>query len=528
MSIHTIKLPDVGEGVTEAEFVELHVQVGDSVEPDQNLVDVMTDKATVEVPSPRAGKVIWIGAAPGDTVAVGAEIIKIEMDGEAAAEAPAAAPAPVEAPVEAPVAEAAPAPAPASTETSEYVIKLPDVGEGVTEAEIVEFHAQVGDIVEPDQNLADVMTDKATVEIPSPRAGTITWIGAAAGDTVAVGAEIIKLAVAASGTATSAPAAPAPSAPVEAPAPAATPVAASAPAARPTGGKVLAAPAVRARAITKGIDLSQVPGTGPEGRVTHEDLDAFTAGGGQVQTRAPARGGALAPNTATEEIKVIGLRRKIAEKMQAAKRHIPHITYVDEVDMTACEELRQHMNKMRRADQPKLTVLPFFIKAMVRTLEDFPQMNATYDDEAGIITRYGAAHIGVATQTDNGLMVPVMRHAETMDVWQIAQEVVRLSGAARDGSAKREELSGSSITITSLGPIGGVTTTPIINRPEVAIVGPNKIQTLPRFNANGQVEARKIMNLSSSFDHRIIDGYEAAEFVQRMKGYLEFPATLFI
>ncbi|NNU15588.1 pyruvate dehydrogenase [Parvularcula sp. ZS-1/3] len=557
MTTYTIKLPDVGEGVTEAEFVELHVAVGDMVEPDQNLVDVMTDKATVEVPSPRKGKVVWIGAEPGDTVAVGAEIIKIEMGGEGSAEAPQAEEAPAEQPMDrmqaAEAGDIAPAPAPeASSGSSEYVIKLPDVGEGVTEAEIVELHIAVGDKVEPDQNLADVMTDKATVEIPSPRTGTVTWIGAAPGDTVAVGAEIIKLSV--SGGAASAPSAPAAEAPKEekpaapAPTPAAprakptenpaelaraavladgpdaAPAAASAPRRVPVkrDGKPLAAPAVRARAMTKGIDLAEVAGSGPEGRITHEDLDAFS--------RAPAApaGASIAPNTDVEEIKVIGLRRKIAEKMQEAKRHIPHITYVDEVDMTATEELRQHMNKVRRADQPKLTVLPFFIKAMVRTLEDFPQMNAQYDDEAGIINRFGAAHIGVATQTDNGLMVPVMRHAETLSVWDMAEEVVRLSGAARDGTAKREELSGSTITITSLGPIGGVTTTPIINRPEVAIVGPNKIQTLPRFNANGQVEARKIMNLSSSFDHRIIDGYEAAEFVQRLKAYLEYPATLFV
>ncbi|GGY36095.1 2-oxo acid dehydrogenase subunit E2 [Parvularcula lutaonensis] len=535
MSIHTIKLPDVGEGVTEAEFVELHVKVGDMVEPDQNLVDVMTDKATVEVPSPRAGKVVWIGAEPGDTVAVGAEIIKIEMDDQAAEEAPTTESAP--APKQETKAEPAPAPAP-SGGTSEYVIKLPDVGEGVTEAEIVEFHVKEGDTVEPDQNLADVMTDKATVEIPSPRKGTVSWIGAAPGDTVAVGAEIIKLAVEGKGgeaKPAAADVAPVVDQPAEIAQSGAVKGADPVPAAVSTapkrsGGKVLAAPAVRARAMTKGIDLAEVQGTGPEGRVTHEDLDAFVKSGGQARPShaRPVGGTGSGPNTSTEEIKVIGLRRKIAEKMQAAKRHIPHITYVDEVDMTAVEELRQHMNKTKRDDQPKLTVLPFIAKAIVRALEDFPQMSAHYDDEAGIVTRYGAAHIGIATQTDNGLMVPVLRHAEAMDLHEMANEIARLSKAARDGSAKREELSGSSITITSLGPIGGITTTPIINRPEVAIVGPNKIQTLPRFNASGQVEARKIMNLSSSFDHRIIDGYEAAEFVQRIKGYLEFPATLFI
>jgi 2-oxoisovalerate dehydrogenase E2 component (dihydrolipoyl transacylase) len=576
MSIHTIKLPDVGEGVTEAEFVELHVKVGDMVEPDQNLADVMTDKATVEVPSPRQGKVVWIGAEPGDVIAVGAEIIKLELEGGATTET-----VPTETKPHADVAQpdgiaqsgavkgsadeqgrGGETPAdpgkeePSKAGTSEYTIKLPDVGEGVTEAEFVELHVKVGDMVEPDQNLADVMTDKATVEVPSPRKGRITWIGASVGDTVAVGAEIIKLEVSGGGTkpvpdaADVSPAAAQPSAEEAATPPAPEPgfesageamdraalareaaldeggsgggAAASAPRRPVRSGKVLAAPAVRARAKAKGIDLGEVAGSGPEGRVTHDDLDAF-ADGASRPANQKAR-----PNTDIEEIKVIGLRRKIAEKMQEAKRHIPHITYVDEIDMTAMEELRQHMNKVKRDDQPKLTILPFIARAIVRAVEGFPQMNARYDDERGVIERHGAAHVGIATQTDNGLMVPVMRHAETLDVWEMAEEVKRLSAAARDGTAKREELSGSTITITSLGPIGGVTTTPIINRPEVAIVGPNKIQTLPRFNAQGQVEARKIMNLSSSFDHRIIDGYEAAEFVQRLKAYLEFPATLFI
>jgi len=543
MTIHTIKLPDVGEGVTEAEFIELHVAVGDVVEPDQNLVDVMTDKATVEVPSPRKGKVIWIGAAPGDVVAVGAEIIKIDMEGSDASKATidqtpdtddleaqlaAARAEMVSIP---PVTEERQEETAAATPTEgNFVIKLPDVGEGVTEAEIVELHIAVGDRVESDQNLADVMTDKATVEIPSPRAGVVTWIGAQPGETVAVGAEIIKLAVDGA-VAPAEPAASTPEAkPIEEPkatrpAPVQT---GAAPATATPSGKVLAAPAVRARAMTKDIDLSAVQGTGPEGRVTHADLDRFAAGDAAPAPSTTTAPRTAAPKTDIEEIKVIGLRRKIAEKMQEAKRHIPHITYVDEVDMTALEDLRKHMNAHRKEGQPKLTILPFITKAIIRTLEEFPQMNACYDDEAEVIHRYAAAHIGIATQTDNGLMVPVMRHAETLDVWQMADEVRRLSVAARDGSAKRDELSGSTITITSLGPIGGVTTTPIINRPEVAIVGPNKIQALPRFNAQGQVEARKIMNLSSSFDHRIIDGYEAAEFVQRIKAYLEYPATLFV
>ncbi|MEM9285671.1 MAG: dihydrolipoamide acetyltransferase family protein, partial [Pseudomonadota bacterium] len=299
---------------------------------------------------------------------------------------------------------------------------------------------------------------------------------------------------------------------------------ASPPVAAPTGGKVLAAPAVRARAMARGIDLTAVRGTGPEGRITHQDLDSHSGGSVAKAPSAPVS----APREEVEEIKVIGLRRKIAEKMQESMRRIPHFTYVDEVDMTSLEELRQHMNKTKRDDQPKLTVLPYICRAVILAIRDFPQMNARFDDDEGIVRRYAAAHLGIATQTDNGLIVPVLRHAETMDLWQMADEIKRVSTAAREGTAKREELSGSSITITSLGPLGGVTTTPVINHPEVGIIGPNKIQTVPRFNAMGQVEARKVMNLSSSFDHRVVDGYDAAEFIQVIKGYLEFPATLFV
>ncbi|MEM6746155.1 MAG: 2-oxo acid dehydrogenase subunit E2 [Pseudomonadota bacterium] len=521
MSIHTIKLPDVGEGVTEAEFVELHVAVGDMVEPDQNLADVMTDKATVEVPSPRKGKVVWIGPEPGEVIAVGSEIIKLELEGGAAdnnAEDEEEFLNPMEAMMaeertakaEAP-AEPEPVAAPVSS-SGTYTIKLPDVGEGVTEAEFVEIHVKVGDRVAADQNLADVMTDKATVEIPSPRDGVVAWIGAEVGETVAVGSEIITLEV--EGEAQAEAAAPAPQAEKSA----------SPPVAAPTGGKVLAAPAVRARAMARGIDLTAVRGTGPEGRITHQDLDSHSGGSVAKAPSAPVS----APREEVEEIKVIGLRRKIAEKMQESMRRIPHFTYVDEVDMTSLEELRQHMNKTKRDDQPKLTVLPYICRAVILAIRDFPQMNARFDDDEGIVRRYAAAHLGIATQTDNGLIVPVLRHAETMDLWQMADEIKRVSTAAREGTAKREELSGSSITITSLGPLGGVTTTPVINHPEVGIIGPNKIQTVPRFNAMGQVEARKVMNLSSSFDHRVVDGYDAAEFIQVIKGYLEFPATLFV
>ena len=299
------------------------------------------------------------------------------------------------------------------------------------------------------------------------------------------------------------------------------------PRAKPENDRPLASPAVRARARSRGVDLQFVYGTGPAGRITHDDLDAYIEGKAAAKGEGGGTGATYQADASVEEIKIIGLRRKIAEKMAESKRRIPHITYVDEVDVTALENLRAHMNA-DRGDKPKLTILPFLMRAMVLTLKKFPQVNSRFDDEGGVVHRFGGAHIGIATQTDNGLVVPVVRHAEANDVWQNAAEVARLSGAARDGSAKREELSGSTITITSLGAMGGLVTTPVINHPEVAIVGVNKIQTLPRYDDHGHVVPVKLMNLSSSFDHRIVDGWDAAAFVQSLKGYLENPATLFI
>jgi 2-oxoisovalerate dehydrogenase E2 component (dihydrolipoyl transacylase) len=274
-----------------------------------------------------------------------------------------------------------------------------------------------------------------------------------------------------------------------------------------------------------GADLRYVHGTGPAGRITHQDLDDYAYGAG-----APAvavKGGGLVADTSIEEIAVIGLRRKIAAKMQEAKRRIPHITYVEEIDVTEIEALRTHMNETRREDQPKLTLLPFLMRAIVVGLRDFPKMSAHFDDEAGIVRQYGAAHIGVAAQTPTGLVVPVVKHAEARDVWECALEVKRLADAARDGRATREELTGSTITITSLGAMGGLATTPVINHPEVAIIGVNKIRVQPVYQ-NGGFVPRKIMNLSSSFDHRVIDGWDAAAFVQRIKTLLEHPATIFM
>ncbi|MCD2182567.1 dihydrolipoamide acetyltransferase family protein [Rhizobium sp. GN54] len=432
----------------------------------------------------------------------------------------------------------------------EFIIKMPDVGEGVAEAELVEWHVKPGDPVREDMVLAAVMTDKATVEIPSPVEGTVLWLGAEVGDTVAVKAPLLRIEIAGEGepVAAEVPAAtePAPKAearerasaePIKqqpaAVAPAsAAPTETMAPEARkPTERPVprepaerpLASPAVRLRAQEAGIDLRQVTGTGPAGRIGHDDLDQFLARGAQPAI-APA---GLARKTATEEIKVTGMRRRIAEKMRLSASRIPHITYVEEVDVTDLEDLRATMNEARKPDQPKLTILPFLMRAMVRTLAEQPDVNATFDDDAGIVTRYGAVHIGIATQTPAGLIVPVVRHAEARSIWDSAIELTRLAEAARNGTAAREELSGSTITITSLGALGGIVTTPIINHPEVAIVGVNKIAVRPVWDGT-QFVPRKIMNLSSSFDHRIVDGWNAAIFVQRIKTLLETPALIFI
>ncbi|MGD0639326.1 MAG: dihydrolipoamide acetyltransferase family protein [Roseiarcus sp.] len=418
----------------------------------------------------------------------------------------------------------------------EHVIKLPDVGEGVAEAELVEWHVKIGDLVREDTILAAVMTDKATVEIPSPVSGEVLWLGAAVGDAVAVGSPLIRLKVEGEGTSPSRAAAAAKPAdtPKEvaksarkapAPAPSNANVQASAPAfgaPRPEGERPLASPAVRLRAREAGVDLRQVPGSGPAGRVGHQDLDAFIARGPQA---AHATG--LQPNNSVTDVKLVGLRRKIAEKMALANARIAPITYIEEVDVTALEDLRAALNKKKRPDQPKLTVLPFLMRAMVRAIAEQPNFNAQFDDEAGVLHQYGGVHIGLAAQTPAGLMVPVVRHAEARDLWDCAAEVARLAEAAKTGSATREELSGSTITITSLGALGGVATTPIINHPEVAIVGVNKITVRPVWDGSGFIP-RKIMNLSSSFDHRVIDGWDAAVFVQRIKTLLETPAMIFV
>jgi len=427
----------------------------------------------------------------------------------------------------------------------QYVFKLPDVGEGTAEAEIIAWHVRIGDEVKEDAPLLDVMTDKATVEMTSPVAGRIVEIKGEPGDMAAVGAAIVVFDIggaaeqpAANGHANEpekppeappqkprmrvpAVAAPTGSTPVPAPKPPETaPVKASvaSPPALYQKPRALAAPAVRARAERLGVDLSDVQGSGPDGQVTHADLDqALVARGGGVALQARAQ---------IEPVKVIGLRRKIAEKMQGANE-IPHFSYVEELDVTALEELRAHLNAAKRADRPKLTLLPFLMRAMAKTLEDYPQINARFDSSEGVIYRHQAVDIGIATQTDNGLIVPVVRHVEARDIWDCAAEMQRVSTAARDGTAGKAELAGSTITITSLGALGGIASTPVLNAPEVAIIGVNKMVERPVV-LNGQIVVRKMMNLSSSFDHRVVDGYDAAAFIQAVKRLLENPAALFV
>jgi 2-oxoisovalerate dehydrogenase E2 component (dihydrolipoyl transacylase) len=435
-----------------------------------------------------------------------------------------------------------------------HVIKMPDIGEGIAQVELVAWHVKPGDTVTEDQVLADVMTDKATVEIPSPVAGTVTSLGGEVGQQMQVGAELIRLQVEGAGNAKGD--APAAARPHEQPAaPAAAPVAAPArpqpqrepqpsfereaapvaaeqrelrappEATRAPGEKPIASPAVRRRAWELGIELQYVHGSGPAGRIRHEDIDVYLASRGQPQTMRSSS--AYAERNDEEQVQVIGLRRKIAQKMQEAKRRIPHFTYVEECDVTELEALRARLNDKYAGERPKLTLLPFIARAIVLAVRDFPQMNARYDDEAGVVTRSGAVHLGIATQTEPGLMVPVLQHAETLDLWSCATEVTRVADAARAGKASREQLTGSTITITSLGPLGGIVTTPVINHPEVAIVGINRIVERPVIR-QGNVVARQMMNLSCSFDHRVVDGMHAAQFVQAMRALLETPAMLFV
>ncbi|MGH6652131.1 MAG: dihydrolipoamide acetyltransferase family protein [Sphingopyxis sp.] len=418
-----------------------------------------------------------------------------------------------------------------------YSFRLPDIGEGIAEAEIVAWHVKIGERVEEDAQLADMMTDKATVEMESPVSGIVVELAGEVGDLIPIGSTLAVIETDGDGEVEAPPA----DTPVEeeivaetpgaeevsvaevaqpAPAPVAAPAPAPAPAAPATHDRqVLASPAVRARAKDLGVDLGQIHAEGD--RIRHADLDAFLRYSGGQGYHAPGASRARAD----EPIKVIGMRRKIAENMAASKRAIPHFTYVEEMDVTALEEMRADLNA-NRGGRPKLTMLPFLIVAICRTIPQFPMINARYDDEGGVVTRYGAVHLGMATQTDAGLMVPVIRDAQDKNVWQLASEITRLAEAARTGKAKVEELTGGTLTVTSLGPLGGIATTPVINRPEVAIIGPNKIVERPVFDGD-EIRRAKLMNLSISCDHRVVDGWDAASYVQALKKLVETPVLLF-
>ncbi|MAP94574.1 MAG: branched-chain alpha-keto acid dehydrogenase subunit E2 [Ponticaulis sp.] len=425
---------------------------------------------------------------------------------------------------------------------AEHVIRMPDVGEGVVEAEIVTWHVKIGDTIDEDQDVVDVMTDKATVEIPAPVSGRIVRLNGEPGEMIAVGSEIlvietdesvsveetknveaepVKDAPAPAATSQAEPAQS--SAPPEQPEPTKTvPVAAN-----NSGSKPLASPAVRQRALELDVDLSSVVGSGPAGRILREDLEDFVAAGGRQLTRSDGQSSGLQKLTGTTETKVIGLRRKIARNMEKAWT-TPLITYVEEVDVTEVEALRQHLNATKSDDQPKLTLIPFLAKALIKALKDIPQANAHYFPEDDKLIQFDGVHLGVAAATDNGLVVPVLKHAEAMSIWEMAGTLSTLASQAKEGKASRDDLSGSTITITSLGAIGGLVTTPILNPPETAIIGVNKIAEKAVFDGSGRVVPRKFMNLSSSFDHRIVDGYDAAMLIQKVRALLEHPATLFI
>jgi 2-oxoisovalerate dehydrogenase E2 component (dihydrolipoyl transacylase) len=427
-----------------------------------------------------------------------------------------------------------------------HVVKVPDIGEGIAEVELVEWHVRPGDTVAADQVLADLMTDKATVEVPTPVAGRVLEVRGRAGDRLAVGSELLRIEADGAGGAAQRDVEPAPAVAASTPAAESARVAADTPAGKPAGavtgasgsaapaaadlsGRPLASPSVRRHARELGVDLQQVRGTGPDGRVMHDDVvrhaSAIAPSPGATAA-APLRGDRYARRSGETAVPVVGLRRQIAARMRDSLR-IPHFTYVEEVDVTELEALRAKLNDRYAGERGHLTLLPLLMRAIVLGVRAYPQMNARYDDANDVVTRHAAVHVGIATQTDAGLMVPVVRHAEARDPWSSAAEVARLSAAARAGKASRDELSGSTITITSLGALGGIVSTPVINPPEVAIVAVNRIVERPVIRS-GAVVPRKLMNLSSSFDHRVIDGQHAAEFVQALRGCLEYPALLFV
>jgi len=480
MAERAVRLPDVGEGVAEAELVEWLVKIGDAVREDQSLAIVMTDKASVEVPSPVAGEVLWLAAEPGESIAVGSDLVRLKVEGEAAGAGP-------------------DAPASHATHEDEGAARSAAAGgrNAATAPAAVPSHA--------DDHPSGSAGDGAAARAPAALAGSAAGAGADgdAAPRAALGATAER-------------AAGAPGARLR---PGTSPVLP-----RARGEKPIASPAVRARAREAGIDLRRVAGSGPAGRITHEDLDRLFEQGPQ----APAASGTMvSPDPSVEEIKIVGLRRRIAEKMRVAHERIADMTYVEELDVTDLEALRAKLNETKRTDRPRLTLLPFLMRAIAIAVGEQPRMNAHFDDDNGVLRRYGGVHVGIAAQTAGGLVVPVVRHVEARDLWSCAGELVRVTDAAKGGTATREELTGSTITITSLGALGGIVTTPVINHPEVAIVGVNRIAIRPMWNGTSFVP-RKTMNLSCSFDHRVVDGWDAAVFVHRIKALLETPAMLFV
>ncbi|MGJ8560967.1 MAG: 2-oxo acid dehydrogenase subunit E2 [Litorimonas sp.] len=513
MGTYRFKLPDIGEGVVEAEITAWHVAVGDTVEEDQPLADAMTDKATIELTSPVDGVVRTVACEDGEIVAVGADLVVFDVADSDASDAETATVAPL---------NIAPAAAPSGSGTYEF--KLPDIGEGVVEAEITAWHVALGDVVEEDDPIADAMTDKATIELTSPVSGTVTAVGCEEGEIASVGSVLVRFAVESGGNADAAPSEPTKTS-TPSPSAAKTPALAKTQTVTTpqTSIRALASPAVRKRAKDAGLDLGSAKATGPQGQVTHADLDLLTS--------------VMEPVDGETRIKVIGLRRVIASRMQDAKRHIPHFTYVDEIDMTELEALRKRVNA-KFADDPtktKLTVLPFMIRALAVTLRDWPQFNALYQDGSdglsggpgNYVSQFSDLNLGIAAQTDLGLVVPVLRRAQTLSIWDMGREIARLAAGARDNKLSPADFQGATTTVTSLGPLGGIVTTPVINRPQVAIFGPNKIR--PKLEMrDGVVIERLVMNFSVSCDHRVIDGYDAAQMVQDLKRRLEDPIEMFL
>ncbi len=502
MTEYRFKMPDIGEGVVEAEITAWHVAIGDTVAEDQPIADAMTDKATIELTAPVSGVIVGLGCEAGDMLAVGADLAIFETEHITEDSGP---------------SEKVPSPPPPVGGGGTFIFKMPDIGEGVVEAEITAWHIKAGDSITEDQPVADAMTDKATIELTAPVSGTAAKLGCEEGDVIAVGADLVVfedvegLLTETPKTAPPAksPGKPAPSQPKSK----STPHPVSEKTTTQRRGKALASPAVRKRAKDAGIDLSQVKSSAASGVISHADLDMFET--------------ALEPLPGENRIKIIGMRRIIAERMQASKRNIPHFTYVEEIDVTDLEAMRKRLNAKKSDDKPKLTVLPFIIRAMVSAIREWPQMNALYMDDDGYLSQFEPVHLGIATQTDQGLMVPVIRNAQSLNIWETSAEISRLAAGAREASLSKEELTGATTTLTSLGPLGGIVTTPVISRPQVAIFGPNKIR--PKLVLeNGELAERLVMNFSISCDHRIIDGYDAALMMQYIKGLLEDPMVMFL